>query len=182
MRHPFKPIELTLIVLGLIIALFVISEGKGPSGDRVTGTVYDKATNEPLNEVKVGFVLRNDPPDSTDQNGIFYLIIPEDVKEFQLIFVKDGYESKVSEKKYRSQDPVKHDRIFLTKPNPNMKLKEFEALINSEVKIYKSASSPFRYVINANFQKLYEEQWVKEDKEKRAIMYDACIKLGGKCL
>lgn len=177
MRTPLKLMSIFTMVLGLIFAFSVDSRAIGPKGNRVTGSVDDKDTIKPLKGVRVSFYKRKKPYDVTDPNGVFYLIIPKDVRTFRLVFAKDGYGSKMSERDYDSDDPVKHTRIQLEKPNPNMNQQEFKFFIQNELNVQSFASPEFKAIIRHNLWNLSTQKWVMEDNFKGGIICDAQKKM-----
>ena len=132
----------------LIIILFVTlgdcpAVVDGPSGNRVTGVVYERGSGDattPSPNAAV-CILSRDKCDETNQDGVCYIVLSSDIDKFDLVAKKHDFQSAQSRTTYTNQkDPVKAERLTLEPEDP--KSPNFRQIVDREIAILQSVASP----------------------------------------
>jgi hypothetical protein len=133
----------------------------GADGNRAIGIVYRGKVNTPFgkDEVHVYIFGREKIDDYTNENGIYYIVIPKDISKYQLVYKSKGYWSQITEIPISNDhDPEKVVKITLEKMNPyddSVNLKRLSSLLKTEERIYLATKSPIiRKTIKSDLEML----------------------------
>jgi hypothetical protein len=111
--------------------------------------------------------------DRTNDEGMYYLVIPKDIQKYNLVFRADNYWSKVSKEFDNNHDPEKMKKIVLRKKDvlkDSQDINELSRLLNVEVRIaQRSASNETRQAIKSDLERFLNELKRKQ-ADPRAIM------------
>jgi len=127
----------------------------GPEGNRSTGVVY-RQIGSPFGagEAAVELYGRAKPRDKTNEDGVYYLVVPMDVEKYQLLYSAPGYWAQLSaEPTENKHDPDKRKRVVLRKRDPekdSKDLSELRGLLERELAVFIAArSDETRHAIRA---------------------------------
>ena len=139
------------LLMGILLLSFSAGPLKagwcqGPAGNRTIGVVYEKLiakddteSSQPSEGATVS-ILNRDVNDDTNSDGLYYIILPDDLQEFQLVAKKTGYQTARPEEKYRNdRDPVEANRIELEPLDEDSPY--IRGIVDREIAIYNSAAS-----------------------------------------
>ena len=132
-------------VLSTLILITNISSGDetvGPSGNRATGVVYADDRSGPFKsgEATIEIQGKESNFDQTDDDGVYYVRVPNEVSEYKLVYRADGYWPQVTQPIKNNRDPEKRGRVYLEKRDP-LKLQGLSAHLKTETEIYERAQS-----------------------------------------
>jgi len=126
--------------MGPLVGFFVFcgcaTFAQGPAGNRATGVVYEKSQNGSAasNSATVWIFNRDSSLDDTNGDGLYYIVIPSDVAQFELRAKKKGFQTGQSERPYSNQkDPIKAGRITL-EPEPP-KSPNIRQIVDREIEV-----------------------------------------------
>jgi hypothetical protein len=139
-----------MLLVNLLIGLLCIANCSaqvvGKAGNRTVGVVFrTDGTPFRANEAIVGIFRRDDTiKDTTNDDGIFCIVIPTNISSFQLVYRSAEYWGYISPEIKSTRDPIKIDKVSLRKkdPNDNAQLEIINTLLKTELEIYNATSSP----------------------------------------
>lgn len=151
------------LILFLLLVFYSFSLGGtyGKEGNRALGVVYRGDLNSPFGkgEVNISILRREKIEGSTNDDGIYYIIIPKDIDKYQLIYRAKGYWSQISETPIANDhDPEEVAKINLRKMdavNDSENTGKLVSLLKTEETIFsKTRSLSIRNDIKDNLELL----------------------------
>lgn len=143
-----KHANLVLLTIFLLIICHnnSIAGSYGKEGNRAIGVVYkgDAKTLFKKGEATIEIIRHEDINDSTNDDGVYYIVIPKDISKYQLVYRAKGYWSQIlKEPISNDHDPEKIKRIILRKRSvsDSRPLQSFIKLLGTEEKIYRATKS-----------------------------------------
>jgi hypothetical protein len=154
-----------LVFLGLGVSAPVWAQG--PPGNRTTGVVYERVIEKdgtvsilPSKNATVSIVNR-DKNDETNPDGVYYIVVPSDLKTFALVAKKPGYQTTQSRNYENDQDPVKAQRLDLAPIQPSSS--NVRDVVDREFEAYTAvASKRIRQLIAADLADMVSKVPVEE--------------------
>ncbi len=142
----------------------------GPPGNRAVGVIYEKiltktsSTSSASAQATVAILNRAAPEDSTNVDGVYYLVVPADLTEFALVAKKTGYQAGTSSNYRNDKDPIKADRITLEPLNA--KAPNIRQIVDEEIRVLRlTASKTVQRLILTDLTKLLAEVVAPTDKD-----------------
>ncbi len=162
-----------LLFLFGTLALFTpkdsLAQPYGSEGNRATGVVYKGDKGKPFEkgEAVVEILKREqENNDRSNDDGVYYLVVPTDIQKYQLVYRAEGYWSQTSRYPIENNhDPEKVEKVTLRKKDPpkdSRNLRELFMLLQAEQAIYKETSSEnTRAAIKSDLMRFLNELRVK---------------------